>query len=78
MSILLRKFMKKIFPRALPRERFYWENGLFCSEESVARIAETGNYVCVLIELFIERGGIDIYIGMSRLNSRYALCNLSS
>ena len=42
---------------------------LFCSEYSVAGVAETGNDVRVLVEPFIAGGDIDIDVGMILLDT---------
>lgn len=37
---------------------------LFCAEDTVARIAEAGNDVAMLIELFIDRAAVELDVGV--------------
>ena len=39
-------------------------SSLFCSEQPVARISQTGNDISVIVKAFIHRGDIYIHIGM--------------
>ena len=47
--------------------------GLFCAEESVSRVAESGNDICVIVQLFVKCSGVDLYIGLVVLKSFNAL-----
>ena len=51
---------------------------LFCAEDSVACVAETGNNVAMLIELLVESCTVNVNIGMSLLESCKSLgsCNM--
>lgn len=44
---------------------FISKQNLFCSENSVSGVAETGNNIAVFVESFVKRGAIKINIGMS-------------
>ena len=46
---------------------------LLGAEETVARVAQTGNDIAVLIELFIAGGHIDVHVGMILLHPGDAL-----
>lgn len=50
---------------------------LFCAEDSVAGVAETGNDIAVIVELLVLCSGEDINIGMSLAESFKSLgsCN---
>ena len=42
---------------------------LFCTEDSVACVAETGNNVAMLIKVIVECCAVNVNIGMSLLKS---------
>ena len=46
---------------------------LFCAEYTVAGIAETGNNVRMIVEVFVKSGNEDVNIGMLLLHSLNAL-----
>ena len=46
---------------------------LFCAENTVACITQTGNDVAVLVEAFVQRTGVDVHIGVTFLNALDAL-----
>ena len=46
---------------------------LFCAEQAVARVAETGKDVTVFIELFVEHGDEYFYVGVRGGELVYAL-----
>ena len=46
---------------------------LLGTKDSVARIAQTGNDVAVIVELLIDRADVDIDVGMILLNLGNAL-----
>ena len=37
---------------------------LQCAENSVTRVAKTGNDICVLVEVVVKRCAVNIYVGM--------------
>ena len=42
---------------------------LLRAEDTVARIAQTGDDVAVLVEVAVQRSAVDLHVGMSHLKS---------
>ena len=51
--------------RAVEMKRFV----LFCSEDAVSGISETGDDVTVIVELFVDGRDVDVYVGMILLHA---------
>ena len=52
-----RDFFQKVPPRKT----------LFCTEQTVAGVAETGHDIRVIVEIVVKCSGVDLHIGMIRL-----------
>ena len=48
------------------------ERPLFRSEQSVAGVAQTGDDVAVLVQSFVQRGGVDGHVGVRFVEGGYA------
>ena len=46
---------------------------LFCAEQSVARIAETGKDISVLVKATVKRGNENVHVGVRFRNARNTL-----
>ena len=49
------------------------QKNLFCAEDAVARVAEAGDDVAVLVEMIVERCDVDVHIRMLLLHHSHAL-----